>query len=173
MVVCTCGNGSWICLVIVCQLNTGVRVLGFLITMSRKEARWWQWWTWTRTYSPQQQALVLFSVTIHVIQCRCWCCDQWLSLLSQGEGGRVFIKELHNSHVGHACNDCNGSTICMYYEQKTSAWQKCSEDTYSTCHERKPRLHNGTVMVDTDKYRLIGIPSSSRTPQDVRLTRIW
>jgi len=23
-----------------------------LITMPRKEARWWWWWTWTRTYSP-------------------------------------------------------------------------------------------------------------------------
>ena len=41
----------------------------------------------------------------------------------RGEGGRVFIKELHNSHVGRACNDCNGSTIGMYHEQKTSAWQ--------------------------------------------------
>ena len=40
----------------------------------------------------------------------------------RGEGGRVFIKELHDSHVGHACNDCNGSTICIDYEQKTSAW---------------------------------------------------
>jgi len=35
---------------------------------------------------------------------------------------RVFIKELHDSHVGHACNDCNGSTICIYHEQKISAW---------------------------------------------------
>jgi len=32
----------------------------------------------------------------------------------RGVGGRVFIKELHNSHVGHACNDCIGSTICRY-----------------------------------------------------------
>jgi len=39
----------------------------------------------------------------------------------RGEGGRVFIKELHDSHVGCACNDCNGSTIGMYHEQKTSA----------------------------------------------------
>jgi len=22
---------------------------GYLITMSRKETRWWWWWTWTRT----------------------------------------------------------------------------------------------------------------------------
>ena len=126
--------------------------------------------------SPQQQALVLLSVSIYNIyyvnQYRCWCCDQWLSLLSQGEGGRVFIKDLHNSHVGHACNDCNGSTICMYYEKKTSAWQKCSEDTYSTCHERKPRLHDGTVTEDTDKYRLVRIPPSDREPPDVGLTRI-
>jgi len=27
-------------------------------------------------------------------------------------------------------------------------------DTFSTRHERKPRLHNGTVTEDTDKYRL-------------------
>ena len=29
----------------------------------------------------------------------------------RGEGGGVFIKELHDSHVGHACNDCNGSKV--------------------------------------------------------------
>ena len=39
----------------------------------------------------------------------------------RGEGGRVLIKELHNSHVGRACNDCNGTTICIYHEQKTLA----------------------------------------------------
>ena len=38
----------------------------------------------------------------------------------RGEVGGVFIKELHDSHVGCACNDCNGSTICIYREQKTS-----------------------------------------------------
>jgi len=41
--------------------------------------------------------------------------------LLRGEGGRVFIKELHNSHVGRTCNECNGSMICIYHEQKTSA----------------------------------------------------
>jgi len=47
------------------QLNLGVWVLGFLITMPRKEARWWWWWwIWNRTYSPQQQDLVLLSVSI-------------------------------------------------------------------------------------------------------------
>ena len=40
----------------------------------------------------------------------------------RGEGSGVFIKELHDSHVGRACNDCNGSTICIYHEQKTSTW---------------------------------------------------
>ena len=88
------------------QLNPGVRVLGFLITMPRKEAIWWWWWTWTRTYSPQQQALVLLSVSIdniyYVIQYRCWCRNQWLSSSSQ-----VVLA-----------NDCNGSTIGMYHEQK-------------------------------------------------------
>jgi len=28
----------------------------------------------------------------------------------RGEGGAVFIKELHNNHAHHVCNDC-GSTI--------------------------------------------------------------
>ena len=42
-------------------------------------------------------------------------------LITSGEkGGGVLIKELHDRHVGRACNDCNGSTICIYYEQKTS-----------------------------------------------------
>ena len=27
----------------------------------------------------------------------------------RGEGGGVFIKELHDSHVGRTCNDCNGN----------------------------------------------------------------
>ena len=36
--------GSWICL----ALMVSVRVLGYLITMSRKEAWWWWWWTCTR-----------------------------------------------------------------------------------------------------------------------------
>jgi len=31
-----------------------------------------------------------------------------------GGGGGPFIKELHNSHEGRACNDYNGSTICIY-----------------------------------------------------------
>ena len=40
------------------------------------------------------------------------------------------------------------------------------------CHERKPRLPDGTVTEDTDKYRLVSIPPSGREPSDVRLTRI-
>ena len=43
-------------------------------------------------------------------------------------------------------------------------------DTFSTCHDRKPRLHDGTVTEDTDKYRLVGIPPSGREPPDVGLT---
>ena len=49
---------------------------------------------------------------------------------------------------------------------------------YSIRHERKPRLErksrlqDGTVTVDTDKYRLVGIPPSGREPPDVGLTRI-
>ena len=45
-------------------------------------------------------------------------------------------------------------------------------DTFPTCHERKPHLHDGTVKEDTDKYRLVRIPPSSREPPDVGLTRI-
>ena len=45
-------------------------------------------------------------------------------------------------------------------------------DRFSTCHERKPRLHDGTVTEDTDKYRLVKIPPSSCEPPDVGLTRI-
>ena len=36
----------------------------------------------------------------------------------KGEGEGVFIKELHDSQVGRAYNDCNGST---YHKHKTSA----------------------------------------------------
>ena len=39
-------------------------------------------------------------------------------------------------------------------------------------HERKPRLHNGTVTEDTDKYMLVRIPPSGREPPDVGLTTI-
>ena len=147
----SCGLYAWkwrLNLSTVGQLNPGVWVLGFLITMPRKEARWWWLWTWTRTYSPQQQALVLLSVPIDNINIDVGVVINDYHCHLRGEGGRVFIKELHDSHVGRACNDCNGSTIGMYHEQKTSAWQYCSEDTYSTHHERKPRLHDGIVTVD-------------------------
>ena len=36
--------------------------------------------------------------------------------------------------------------------------------------KRKPHLHDGTVMVDTDKIKLVEIPSSVREPPDVGLT---
>ena len=45
-------------------------------------------------------------------------------------------------------------------------------DTFSTHHERKPRLSDGTVTEDTDKYRSVRISPSGREPPDVRLTRI-
>ena len=45
-------------------------------------------------------------------------------------------------------------------------------DTFSTLNERKPRLHDGTVTEDMDKYWLLRIPPSGREPPDVRLTRI-
>ena len=33
----------------------------------------------------------------------------------RGEGGGVYIKELHDNH---ACNDCNGSAICIIMKGK-------------------------------------------------------
>jgi len=45
-------------------------------------------------------------------------------------------------------------------------------DTLSACHERKPCLHDGTVMEDTDKYRFVRILPSGCEPPDVGLTRI-
>jgi len=38
--------------------------------------------------------------------------------------------------------------------------------------KRRPRLQDGTVTVDTDKYRLVGIPPSGCETPDVTLTRI-
>ena len=55
-----------------------------------------------------------------------------MTLSPQGKRGRsIHQRAPRDSHVGRACSDCNGSTICIYHEQKTSAWQWCSEDTYS------------------------------------------
>jgi len=38
-------------------------------------------------------------------------------------------------------------------------------DTFSTCHEKKPHLHDGTVTEDMDKYRLVKIPPSGLSHQ--------
>jgi len=65
----------------------------------------------------------LFSLIIYIIMsfniatCRCCVVTNVYHHL-RGERGGVFIKKLHNNH---ACNDCNGSAICIYHEQKTSA----------------------------------------------------
>ena len=45
-------------------------------------------------------------------------------------------------------------------------------NTFSTCHERKPHLHDGTVTEDTDKDRLVRIPPSGHEPPVVGLIRI-
>jgi len=75
----------------------------------------------------------------------------------RGEGGRVFIKELHDSHVGRACNHCNGSTIGMIH----------------ILHIMKGSHASRMVQLQkTDKYRMVGIPPSGRQSPDVRLTRI-
>jgi len=47
----------------------------------------------------------------------------------------------------------------------------CSEDTYSTRHERKPRLYDSIVKLL--RYRqLVGIPPGGHEPPDVGLIRI-
>ena len=69
--------------------------------------------TWTRTYSPQQQALVLLSISIDIMSFNIdvsVVIDDYHHL--RGGGGGAFIKELHDSYVGRACNNCNDSTIC-------------------------------------------------------------
>ena len=80
------------------------------------------------------------------------------------------MKKQGEMPLGHACNDRLQwlHNICIYHERKTSAWHV----KYSTRHERKSRLHDGTVTVDTDKYRLVGVPPSGREPPDIGLTRI-
>jgi len=55
---------------------------------------------WTITYSPQQLFNTYVGVMINDYHRH-----------PRGEGGGVVIKELHNNHAHHACNDCNGSTI--------------------------------------------------------------
>jgi len=99
-------------------------------------------------------------------------------LITSGEGGRVLIKELRDSYVGRACNDCNGSTICIYHEQKLQPDSDVLRihilyvvDTFSTRHEGS-HASMMAVTEDTDKYRLVKIPPSSREPPDVGLNRI-
>jgi len=77
-----------------------------------------------------------------------------------GEGGRYSSKEVHDSHVGHACNNCSGSMICI------SPTEKCST------HEKEPCLHDSIVTVDMDENRLLEIPPSGCELPDVGLTRI-
>ena len=42
---------------------------------------------------------------------------------------------------------------------------------YSTHHERKSCLHDGTVSAHTDKYRLVGIPPSGHGSPDVGFSK--
>jgi len=68
--------------------------LGFLITMSRKEARSvvvmmdldQNLFPTTASFG----ASVSIDNIYYVIQYRCWCRDQWLSSSSQGRRGGVF-----------------------------------------------------------------------------------
>ena len=72
-----------------------------------------------------------------------------------------WLQWLHNLHISWTENF---SLTVMFWGYIR---------TYSTRHERKPRLErklhlqDGTVVVDTDKYRLVGIPPSGHEPPDV------
>ena len=101
-------------------------------------------------------------------------------LSPQGKRGRsIHQRAPRDSHVGRACSDCNGSTICIYHDRKLQPDSDVLRihilyvmDTFSIHHEREPRLHDGRVTEDTDKYWLLRIPPSGREPSDVELTRI-
>jgi len=74
------------------QLKPQVGVLGFLITMSRKEARS------VAVMMDLDQNLFPSTASFGASFC---CRDQWLSSSSQGRRGRG----IHDSHVGRSCND--------------------------------------------------------------------
>ena len=124
---------------------------------------------------PLTASFGLLSVSIdniyYVIQYRCWCRDQWLSLSSQGRRGWI----IHDSHVGCACNDCNGSTICIYPEQKLQPVLLFWGYIFKKGSHASEGSHASTMAQfteDTDKYMLVRIPPSGREPPDVGLTRI-
>ena len=88
------------------------------------------------------QVLVLHSVFMNNIKLFSIYVGVFISDYHYLMGGwsKAFIKELHGSHVGCACNDndCNDSIICIYYhEQKISDRQWYFEDTCYTRHEKE------------------------------------
>ena len=125
--------------------------------------------------NPQQQALALLPVSMD-------------NIMSFNIDVSVMINDLITSGEKEAEYSPQSSTIVMQVVLVMTAMapqfayimnrKLQPEDTYSTRHERKPRLgrkphlQDGTVTVDTDKYRLVGIPPSGCEPPDVGLTRI-
>jgi len=86
-------------------------------------------------------------------------------------------RGIHDSHVGRSCNDWTQWAYILNrkLQPDSNVLRIHIQHIMKGSHvrlERKPRLQDGTVMVDTDKYRLVGIPPSGREPPDVGLTRI-
>ena len=67
----------------------------------------------------------------------------------RGEGGGVFIKELHDSHVGHACMTAMSPQFAYYILNRKFQPDSNVLWIHSTGHERKPRLHDGLVRMRT------------------------
>ena len=84
----------------------------------------------------------------------------------KGEGQSPFIRELNNSHAGHACI---GYTIGIYHEWKTSAsLNNPVGNNYSKhmCHAKE------ATLPWWNSHGLIEIPPCSHEPPDDRLSRI-
>jgi len=87
--------------------------------------------------------------------CFCEILQLWkFPLHSICESRRITCTEWH-----HVCVDC------QYRGAEATQWLQWRP-------ERKPCLQDGTVTVDADKYRLVGISLSGCEPPDVRLPRI-
>jgi len=88
----------------------------------------------------------------------------------EGVRHSLFIRELGDSHVSHVFAMAPCSAYIMNKNHLTHSSMFCIYTFYVM--KRKPHLHDGTVMEDTDKNRLAEISPSGREPPDVILTRI-
>jgi len=64
-------------------------------------------------------------------------------------------------------------TAMASHEQKTSTWYVNVLRIHILHIMKGSHTSTMAVMVDTDKYRLVGIPPNSREPPDIGLTKIW